>query len=184
MPNWVNNDIIIKGHPRTIQRLVKALQSKDDNGEVNHFDFNKVIPCPEELNKNDWQSDKAVAAANKEKYGYEGWYDWNVANWGTKWNSCNSRTTNLGNGQFYFGFETAWSPLDEKFLSRLTKRFPSLTFIYEFHEEAEMYPSERQTWKDGEKIDSIEIENTNTTDEDEEVDWDEIIKRQNGENKS
>lgn len=167
MPNWVNNDINVKGHPRTLQRLVKAMQGADADGDVNVFDFNKVIPCPEALLNDEWQRDKAVAAANKAKYGETGWYDWNVSNWGTKWNSCNARFTNVGPGEIYFGFETAWSPVGEKLMRLLSSRFPSLTFVHEFHEEAGMYPSERQTWKDG-VVTSEEIPNNNLSEEDDE----------------
>lgn len=156
MPNWVNNDITIKGHPRTIQRFVKAVKSSESV-----FDFNNIIPCPEELKNDDWQRDKAVAAANKAKHGHEGWYDWNVENWGTKWNSCEARVMNSDKDKhtIYYTFDTAWSPVGDKVMYLLSRRFPSLTIIHEFHEEAGMYPSERCTWKDGIKS-SEEIANT------------------------
>jgi hypothetical protein len=174
MPNWVNNDIIIKGNPASIQRFAKAVRSKDKDGEVNVFDFNNIFPCPEQLNKNDWQSDKAVAAANKATYGYEGWYDWNVANWGTKWNSCNARVCNLGNGSVCYSFETAWSPVADRILSNLSRRFKSLTFTHEFHEEAGMYPSERKVWQEGEITSQEEIPNTNIGNEEDEEQGEEV----------
>ena len=42
---------------------------------------------------------------NIENYGASDWYDWRVANWGTKWNSCN---TNINKEELYIAFETAW----------------------------------------------------------------------------
>lgn len=165
MPNWVENDITIKGHPRTLQRFVKAMKS-----EESMFDFQRILPRPVELDDDKWQSDKSVAAANREKYGYEGWYDWNVANWGTKWNSCDARLFNNDKEKhsIVYTFQTAWSPVGDKVMYLLSRRFPSLTFIHEFHEEAGMYPSERCTWQDGLKA-SEEIENNLTcSDEDEE----------------
>lgn len=172
MPNWVENDIHIKGNPRTIQRFVKALQSKDEKGRVNNFDFNNIIPCPEALKNDDWQRDKAVAEANIKKYGYAGWYDWNVANWGTKWNSVEARGHNgdTGSGTYVFTFSTAWSPVGEKVMYRLSRRFPSLTITHEFHEEAGMYPSEQQVWKDGTLVSQIEIANVHAPSEQDEDD--------------
>lgn len=169
MPNWVNNDITIKGNPRTIQRFVKALRTTDKDGEVNEFDFNAVLPCPEKLKDNDWQNNKEVSEANVKEYGYSGWYDWNVANWGTKWNSVEARGSNslTEKHTYEYTFDTAWSPVGDKVMRLLSSRFPSLTIIHEFHEEAGMYPSERCTWKGGVKS-SQEIPNILLVEEDEE----------------
>ena len=40
------------------------------------------------------------------KYGYNNWYDWNVANWGTKWNAYDT----YGFDETATSFNTAWSP--------------------------------------------------------------------------
>lgn len=40
--------------------------------------------------------------------GYASWYDWNVANWGTKWDAYSVEVTEDGD-PFAFRFETAWS---------------------------------------------------------------------------
>ena len=42
----------------------------------------------------------------KEKYGYDNWYDWSCANWGTKWNACDAEYIEE-EGTLHF--DTAWS---------------------------------------------------------------------------
>jgi hypothetical protein len=53
------------------------------------FDFQKIIPMDEELCKG------------------EGWYDWCIQNWGTKWSGYDGR---FNDEQTAFSFDTAWSP--------------------------------------------------------------------------
>lgn len=161
MPNWVFNKITFKGRPQTLQRLAKFLQS-----EESVFDFNKVIPCPAELMKDDWQNDKAKAAENVRNYGYEGWYDWRVAKWGTKWNlGKDARRTSGGmHATLIYDFDTAWSPPTEV-IDEIARRYPSLTITHEYHEEAGMYPSCIRTYKEGCDPTEEEIENINLIDE-------------------
>lgn len=42
----------------------------------------------------------------QEKYGFDNWYDWRVANWGTKWNAANSQFIDDCNT---IQFDTAWA---------------------------------------------------------------------------
>lgn len=44
--------------------------------------------------------------------GIRSWYDWNVANWGTKWDACHVQVIedDLDDGTLVYRFDTAWSP--------------------------------------------------------------------------
>jgi hypothetical protein len=114
MPNWCSNHITVRGtDPVAIKRLADAF----DNGEF----CATVVPMPEELNitsgflgSGDEQKElEAKSAANLEKYGYANWYDFNVANWGTKWeiggNGDEAERDEDGLG-FSAPFDSAWSP--------------------------------------------------------------------------
>ena len=70
----------------------------------------------------------------KEKYGYDNWYDWRLANWGTKWNACESLydedTQNMH-------FDTAWS-IPEPILAKLAEENPEVNL--------DVYCEEEQGW--------------------------------------
>ena len=49
-----------------------------------------------------------IALDNKQKYGYKDWYDWSVANWGTKWDACEC-SAEIADDSVSIFFDTAWS---------------------------------------------------------------------------
>lgn len=68
--------------------------------------------------------------------GHTDWYEWSIANWGTKWNSYSFREERcdikelLGEpveGELEFVFDTAWS-FPQPVFDALSERFPSLRF--------------------------------------------------------
>ncbi len=63
------------------------------------------------------------------EYGHANWYDWNIANWGTKWNADNT----MINGK-EIDFETAWDP-PLAFVEALSKKYPEATFHLDFADE-------------------------------------------------
>ena len=117
MPNWCNNIVEVRG-PR---KIVKELAD-------HKFDFMKIYPYPKELDitagsegPEDSPEQKALVAkeeANLEKHGYRNWYDWCVAEWGTKWNAGgNNEDLQVDydedvddEGIALFTFDTAWAP--------------------------------------------------------------------------
>ena len=80
------------------------------------------------------------------KYGYKDWYDWSVANWGTKWDACNSRIIN--NDEIYF--DTAWNEA-EPIHKKLSEKYPKETIICECIYEDGL-PKHTTIWKNGECI--------------------------------
>lgn len=163
MPNWTHNTVTFEGRGQTLQRLAKALKSKSSV-----FTFNNIIPCPPALLNDEWQHNKEVAALNVVKYGYEGWYDWRVAKWGTKWEAVDARWHNKEGGGIIYTFDTAWSPPTDV-VDEIARRYPSLTITHEFHEEAGMYPSCRRTYKEGSDPIEEEIENYLLVNDDEDT---------------
>jgi len=91
MPNWCNNTIEIEGTKEQIDKFVSFL---DEQGGKEWFTFFK--PTPPELKE-------------------EGWYEWNIENWGTKWN-CDAQdwvkveNPNEDESSVTFWFDSAWSP--------------------------------------------------------------------------
>lgn len=112
MPNWCSNHITVRGTDQAeIKRLANALAAGEFCGAV--------VPMPEELNiTSGFLGDpvaqaelEAKSKANREKYGYANWYDFNVAEWGTKWDvSCEEVEIDEDGLGFSGMFESAWSP--------------------------------------------------------------------------
>lgn len=51
------------------------------------------------------------------------WYNWNVENWGTKWNAYDVAWEDLDDGRVQLNFDTAWSH-PEPVITALSKKFP------------------------------------------------------------
>jgi hypothetical protein len=109
MPNWTSNSVLFVGKENQLKKLQTMLKSDE-----NDFDFNNIIPMPEELRhtrsgsediKPDWQ--KKQSKELKAKYGADDWYDWSVNNWGTKWNSVDTEVEQR-DGTLIYRFNTAW----------------------------------------------------------------------------
>jgi hypothetical protein len=91
MPNWCSNTIEIEGTKEQINAFVSFL---DEQNGKEWFTFFK--PTPPELKE-------------------EGWYEWNIENWGTKWN-CDAQdwvkveNPSADESSITFWFDSAWSP--------------------------------------------------------------------------
>ena len=109
MPNWTYNNVLFVGKKKQLKTLKTMLKS-----ENNDFDFNNIIPMPEELKdtvsgsesaKPEWQ--KLKSKELKEKFGADDWYNWSINNWGTKWNSVDTEVEQR-DGTLIYRFNTAW----------------------------------------------------------------------------
>ena len=115
MPNWCNNNLTLTHEdPAMIQRAADALL----RGEF----LNEFCPVPADLqivsgrvgDDADAEQKKLEdqTKANLEKYGYGNWYDYCVAEWGTKWDvGCEGSTDVHPDGKMlHTYFDSAWSP--------------------------------------------------------------------------
>ena len=130
MPNWTFNIVKLKGSEQDIQSIKDLILSVDEGERF--FDFNKVIPMPEEYNEGDK------------------WYDWRVENWGTKWNSDETQIIKDTPTELELYFNTAWSHPD-KVLGKVNELFPNVDFFHEAQHEggfgghiAEYDPTEKE----------------------------------------
>ena len=156
MPNWCENDLTIKGSKTEIARLLQLVSSEDSI-----FDFNKILPMPEVfkgvhegfciINGVDckrWRTGadgepvaitEEEVAQWRELYGTDGWYDWCIANWGTKWDACDAEIDDAGlPNKVVFHFNTAWSP-PVPVIGKLHKLFPTLKIKLKYYEGGAAY---------------------------------------------
>lgn len=153
MPNWVMNHIVIVGSPEDVM-LIKEQVKSEDSG----FDFHKIIPVPdsiktissfssnienlarkvvgnnafklpETISKED-RKNISLMVYNYHEHGSYNWYDWNINNWGTKWNS--SEPISSVDNEFWF--QTAWS-MPEPVLKKLSEQYPNCTIMHEWADE-------------------------------------------------
>lgn len=77
--------------------------------------------------------------AHAMKFSSDGWYDWNIREWGTKWDACNPEITNSdpSSGSLGYRFDTAWSPAEGAY-RKMVEQHPELQF--------EFYCEEEQGW--------------------------------------
>jgi hypothetical protein len=84
MPNWCDNLVTLRHSDKTkIDALEQELSKEDPRV------FNSLRPIP----------------ADKE----EDWYDWNVSNWGTKWDAS-VHDWGRDDNEIWISFDSAWSP--------------------------------------------------------------------------
>ena len=105
MPNYCNNSLTLSHKDKDkVEKLYQAILSNSL--------CNTVIPLPEAL-RNTTAPSKEPNELLIAEFGADNWYDFQVSNWGTKWDVIDA-TAELHNddGELTItaSFQTAWSP--------------------------------------------------------------------------
>lgn len=74
-----------------------------------------------------------VLESNKQKWGATTWYEWSIANWGTKWNAKDVSVKVLTGGHALISFNTAWSP-PTPVIKSLGEKFPEVKLRLKYWE--------------------------------------------------
>ena len=111
MPNWCMNTLEYSNRIDEISEFIK------DESEA--ISFNKIVPRPDEFNEDGR------------------WYNWNIENWGTKWDACESSTVSDG----VIIFNTAWGPSLEATIA-LSRKFDDVVFTHSYYEGGCMFAGE------------------------------------------
>ena len=115
MPNHVKNRVSFSG-----KDVYSILEKVNNEGE---FDFERIIPMPETISRGNISFEEMKASKGNN------WYDWSIANWGTKWNAYDCEFG--GNG---VEFSTAWS-MPEPIFVKLSEMFPEIEITVEYADE-------------------------------------------------
>ena len=116
MPNWCNNHLELQHEDATmISRAVTAF----NNGTL----LNEFIPVPDELqipagsvgakDSPEQIAHELLEKQNREKHGYANWWDFCVAEWGTKWDVGSEHfgiSADPSGKSLIASFDSAWSP--------------------------------------------------------------------------
>ena len=72
MPNWTRNELIVQADdPKDLKDFKKKVFTKDEEGKIK-FDFEKIIPMPENIFRGNLGNEE------REQYGDNNWYDWDT----------------------------------------------------------------------------------------------------------
>jgi hypothetical protein len=86
-----------------------------------------------------------IYSSNIEKYGYRTWYDWSIANWGTKWNAYDVDFHMKG----HFRFDTA-NNTPQPIFQKLSEMFSEVEITVEYADEDIGYNCGRYSYENGE----------------------------------
>ena len=132
MPNWCNNTLNIRHEDPAMIERAKAAFIK---GEF----LNEFIPVPADLQivagsvpVAEEVEHKAKEESNREKHGYTNWYDFCVAEWGTKWDiGGGDASVDDIEGGLMLGFDSAWAPPIAAYQKLIEQGFEILAYYYE-----------------------------------------------------
>lgn len=166
MPNWCVNQVDIAGDRDEITKLVEFVKSDDSSfsfekivpppttpiysSDASHNKFvcgceSQSAPDPENEGMYIWVIDgkKVDFQAPCPTHGEpaivnhpDNWYQWNIANWGTKWSASEVWMTEdyeVGDRLVDYNFDTAWSPA-EPVIAALAAKFPTLHIEHRYCE--------------------------------------------------
>lgn len=134
MPNHITNIVRFQGDPQVITQMLRE-NAYDDPAEhgvkygIPTIDFEKIIPQPEDIG--------------------DGWYDWNIAHWGTKWNSYGY--CEYDQSKNALKFNTAWSA-PHPVIEKLSEMYPDIGIEHSWADEDIGYNCGKYVYADGERI--------------------------------
>ena len=145
MPNWVYNHLTIEGSEEDINKVkaqVGAVVKRKYKGadEVDEeideepiFSFMNILPPPEDK-LDEYHAVHGYADGKKSGDTEYNWYNFNVREWGTKWDARDVDLLEDDETYLHYKFDTAWSPPTEV-IAKLAEQNPNLNLSLEYREE-------------------------------------------------
>lgn len=135
-PNWCENRLTVTGPAKQLTEFKKKAVSKTKvaKGETKQWlSMNNFFPTPKELTDKE-SPNRVNPDAMLKKYGAKDWYDWNLQNWGCKWDLNHySDPETIGRRSVCYFFDSPWGP-PEEFVKNVAYIYPTLTFFLEYCE--------------------------------------------------
>ena len=159
MPNWCYNSLIIEGSAEDISAIkqqlntpftrshetynmeTKRMETKEYTFSNPIFSFWNIIK-PTNLEEYNKQDDFSKPLEERLMFQGDNWYDWNVRNWGTKWDVAVSDDEQYPeteliedwSDRLIYSFNTAWSPPIEG-IEQLATQYPQCEITLSYEEE-------------------------------------------------
>ena len=147
MPNWVSNSVRVTGDKEELKRFAEQagrsytrkyqdIEGKWYEAESNneHLSFWNFVRPDNSILDEYWGSERQdLSLEERLRHKTNHWYDWNVRNWGCKWDASDVYFEDW-DGELAYDFETPWS-YPEDVLVAMVAQYPTLTFSIRFLEE-------------------------------------------------
>ena len=150
MPNWVSNSVRVTGNKEDLQRFAEqagadyrrkfheltpdGLAWVDGDVSDQHLSFWNFVRPDESIMDEYWgEEPRKASIAEALKHESNHWYDWNVRNWGVKWDAKDVYFEDW-DGELAYDFETPWS-YPEEVIVAMVAQYPTLNFTVRFLEE-------------------------------------------------
>lgn len=143
MPNWCEGNLKVEGNPTKVKELVDFLNTPFERNHKEVFKNEIVTTKYSNPVFSFWNVLKPEPEEMEEYTNSEYWYNWNIANWGTKWDIANVDGENyfsthldsskLEDGVVYYNFSTAWSPCSPV-IALISEKFPEVRLRYTYAE--------------------------------------------------
>lgn len=150
MANWCNNTLVIEGDKELREKLIEQAQqshpqkiiTRDENRQIikteirdekSLFSFMNFIRPPQEaIDSGEYFGYRGFDGEHKLGFTYNNWYEFNVREWGTKWDASEVMV-DVFDYETIVHFDTAWSP-PIPVIKEIIKQYPDLTFEYDYEE--------------------------------------------------
>jgi len=129
MPTYCENRLVVSGNPDDLQPFVRQVQTDEQP-----LSFEGIAPTPPELMD-------------------EGWYEWRIEHWGTKWDAdfyFGNASSRITRRKATYVFYTAWGPPLE-WLAYASKQHPTLNFRLDYVDEGDFFSGTKE-WRKGELV--------------------------------
>jgi hypothetical protein len=177
MPNWVRNIVEFSGDEKVIAKMREEIRGEGEERVIDfnkiapipkelvgtqaptsiisqkEFDEQEKRIANGELTEHEknWGISRGLtqklADEYRQKFGATDWYEWQNANWGTKWNACDSMEFDN-----VIEFNTAWSTPFALLLT-LSEKYPEVTINVRYADEDFGYNVGEYTLEGGEEVD-------------------------------
>jgi len=118
MPNWCDNAVEITGDEDTLTKLMEHIEGSSEDLYQSILDF--ITPLEEQV-------------SNKLLQEEQGWYDFNINNFGCKWDTGDASVDHYGD-QIMMFFQSPWGPPNIIF-ERLGEAHPEIRVKHFYFEE-------------------------------------------------
>ena len=150
MPNWVSNSVRVTGSREDLQRFAEqagrtykrknqeitpdgVVWVDDESNEKLSF-WNFVKPEDSILDEYWGNERQGLSLGEQLEHKTNHWYDWNIRNWGVKWDANDVHFEDWGGNELAYDFETPWgAPI--AVYREMASQYPTLVFNIRFVEE-------------------------------------------------